>query len=112
VDADTTDERFVDIGLVFQLRVLGFDTLTLDTDLTGGEVGAQVNFTKTAATDLAPDAILVTERTSVVVILNRDEPRGRAASCARGWKFEKAKKASETNADQRFSWMTGERGGG
>jgi hypothetical protein len=47
------------------------------------------------AESLCPDAILVTERTSVVVVLNGDEPRGRAASCARGWKFEKAKKASE-----------------
>lgn len=40
-DTDTTSERLVDTGLIFELRVLGLDRLELDGDfLTGDDVGA------------------------------------------------------------------------
>jgi len=40
-DTDTTGKRFVDAGLILELRVLGLDTFELDSDLlTGDDVGA------------------------------------------------------------------------
>jgi hypothetical protein len=42
-NTDTTGERLVDTGFIFQLGVLGFDVLELDGDLlTGDDVGAYV----------------------------------------------------------------------
>ena len=43
---NATSESLIDLGLIFKLRVLGFDRLELDGDLfTGNDVDSQVNVT-------------------------------------------------------------------
>jgi hypothetical protein len=59
-DSDTPGQGLVDTGLIFQLWVLGLDALELDRDLlAGNDVGAEIDVAKTAAANLAADAILV-----------------------------------------------------
>lgn len=61
-DSDTTGERLVDAGFVFELGMLGLDALELDGDLlSGDDVGSQVNVTERARSDLASDAVFVTD---------------------------------------------------
>lgn len=61
-DSDTTSERLVDAGFVFELGMLGLDALELDGDLlSGDDVGSKVDVTERARSDLAPDAVLVTD---------------------------------------------------
>lgn len=61
-DTDTTSERLVDTGLIFELGVLGLDRLKLDGNLfTGDDVGAEVDITEAATSDLTTDAVLVAD---------------------------------------------------
>lgn len=61
-DSDTTGKGFVDPSFVFQLRVFGLDGLEFDGNLfTGDDVGAQIDVSETAATDLSSDTVLVTD---------------------------------------------------
>ena len=61
-NADTASEGLVDAGLVFELGVFGLDGFELDGNLFArDDVGAQVDITKTAAADLAADAVFVTD---------------------------------------------------
>lgn len=61
-DSDTTGERLVDAGFVFELGMLGLDALELDGDLlSGDDVGSEVDVTERARSDLAPDAVFVTD---------------------------------------------------
>lgn len=61
-NTDTTGERLVHASLIFELRVLGFDTLKLDSDLlAGNDVGAEVNVTERARADLAANTVFVTD---------------------------------------------------
>lgn len=47
-DTDATSERFVNLGLVFKLRVLCFDRLEFDGNLfTGNDIDTEVNVTYT-----------------------------------------------------------------
>lgn len=59
-DTDTSGERLVDAGFIFELRVLGFDTLELDGDFfTRDDVRSEVDVTERAAADLSSDPVLV-----------------------------------------------------
>lgn len=61
-DTDTTSERLVDTGLIFELGVLGLDRLKLDGNLfTRDDVGAEVDITEAATSDLTTDAVLVAD---------------------------------------------------
>lgn len=61
-DSDTTGERLVDAGFVFELGMLGLDALKLDGNLLAGDdVGSQVDVTERAGSDLASDAVFVTD---------------------------------------------------
>jgi len=61
-DTDTASERLVDTGLIFELGVLGLDRLKLDGNLfTGDDVGAEVDITEAATSDLTTDAVLVAD---------------------------------------------------
>jgi hypothetical protein len=61
-DADTTSERFVDTGLIFELGVLGLDRLEFDGNLfTRDDVGTKVDITEAATSDLTTDAVLVAD---------------------------------------------------
>ena len=61
-NADTTGKRLVDTGLVLELRVFSLDRFEFDSNLfTRDDVGAQVNVTETATTDLSSNAVLVTD---------------------------------------------------
>lgn len=61
-DADTTGERLVDTGLIFELGVLGLDRLKLDGNLfTRDDVGAEIDITEAATSDLTTDAVLVAD---------------------------------------------------
>lgn len=60
-DADTAGQGLVDTSLIFELGVLGLDALELDGNLLAGDdVGAEIDVTEAAATDLTADAVLVT----------------------------------------------------
>jgi hypothetical protein len=60
-DTNTSSEGLVNTSFIFELRVLGLDTLKLDGDLlTGDDVGAEVDITERAATDLTADTVFVT----------------------------------------------------
>jgi hypothetical protein len=60
-DSNTTSEGLVDTCLVFELRVLGLDTLKLNGNLlTGDDVGSKIDVTETATPNLSADAVLVT----------------------------------------------------
>jgi hypothetical protein len=60
-NSHTTSERFVDSGFIFELRVLGLNTLQLNGNLfTGDDVGAEVDITERAGADLSTDTVLVT----------------------------------------------------
>lgn len=59
-DTYTSCKGLVDAGLIFELWVLGLDTLKLDGDLfTGDDVGSKVDITKTSATDLSANTVFV-----------------------------------------------------
>lgn len=61
-NTDTTGQGLVDSGLILKLGVLGLDALELDGNLLAGDdVGAEVNITERTRTDLATDAVLVTD---------------------------------------------------
>jgi hypothetical protein len=61
-DTDTAGKGLVDTSLIFELRVLGLDALKLDGDLLArDDIGAEVNITEGAATDLTTDAIFITD---------------------------------------------------
>jgi hypothetical protein len=61
-NTNSTGEGLVDAGFIFKLRVLGLDRLKLDSNLlTGDDVSAEVNITKGTGTDLATDAVFVTD---------------------------------------------------
>jgi hypothetical protein len=59
-NTDTTSQGLVDTSLIFELGVLGLDALELDGNLLAGDdVGAEVDITEGAATDLPADTVLV-----------------------------------------------------
>ena len=61
-NSDATGERLVDAGFIFELRMLGLDALELDGDLlSGDDVGSQVDVTERTRSDLASDAVFVTD---------------------------------------------------
>ena len=61
-DTDTTGERLVDTGLIFELGVLGLDRLKLDGNLfTRDNISAEVDVTEAATSDLTTDAVLVAD---------------------------------------------------
>lgn len=61
-NTNSTGEGLVDAGFIFKLRVLGLDRLKLDSNLlTGDDVSAEINITKRTGTDLATDAVFVTD---------------------------------------------------
>ena len=61
-NANAAGKRLVDTSLILELRVLGLDALKLDGDLLAGDdVGAEVDVAERAGTDLAADAVLVTD---------------------------------------------------
>jgi hypothetical protein len=61
-DADASGERLVDTGLILELGVLGLDALELDGNfLTGDDVGSEVDITEGATTNLAADAVFITD---------------------------------------------------
>lgn len=61
-NADTTGKGLVDAGLIFQLGVLGLDAFELDGNFFArDDVGAQVDVAERTGTDLATDAVLVTD---------------------------------------------------
>lgn len=61
-DADASGERLVDTGLILELGVLGLDALKLNGNLlTGDDVGSEVDITEGATTNLAADAVFVTD---------------------------------------------------
>jgi hypothetical protein len=61
-DTNTSGERLVDTGLIFELGVLGLDRLKLDGNLfTRDDVGAEVDVTEAATSDLTTDAVLVAD---------------------------------------------------
>lgn len=58
---DTAGERLIDTSLILELRMLGLDRFELDGNFFArNDVGAQVNITEGTGTDLAADAVLVT----------------------------------------------------
>lgn len=60
-DSHTAGQGLVDTGLIFELGVLGLDALELDGDLLAGDdVGAEVDVTEAAASDLTADAVFIT----------------------------------------------------
>lgn len=68
-DTDTAGEGLVDTCLIFELGVLGLDALQLDGNLFArDDVGAQVDVTERTGTDLATDAVLVTDAEILQVI--------------------------------------------
>ena len=61
-DTNTTGERLVDTGLIFELGVLGLDRLKLDGNLfTRDNISAEVDVTEAATSDLTTDAVLVAD---------------------------------------------------
>jgi hypothetical protein len=61
-DTDTTSEGLVDTSLIFQLGVLGLDTLELDGNLFArDDVGSEVDITKTTTADLSSDTVFITD---------------------------------------------------
>ena len=61
-DTDTTGERLVDTGLIFELGVLGLDRLKLDGNFfTRDDISAEVDITEAATSDLTTDAVLVAD---------------------------------------------------
>lgn len=61
-DTNTTGEGLVDTCLIFELGVLGLDALELDGNLfSRDDVSAQVDVTERSGTNLAADAVLVTD---------------------------------------------------
>lgn len=61
-NTNTAGQGLVDSGLILKLGVLGLDALELDGNLLAGDdVGAEVNITEGTRTDLATDAVLVTD---------------------------------------------------
>jgi hypothetical protein len=61
-DADTSSEGLVDTSFIFELRVLGLDTLELDGNLFArDDVGSEVNVTETTTTDLTTNAVFVSD---------------------------------------------------
>jgi hypothetical protein len=63
-DTNTTGERLVDTGLIFELGVLGLDRLKLDGNLfTRDNISAEVDVTEAATSDLTTDAVLVADAT-------------------------------------------------
>jgi hypothetical protein len=60
-DTDTASQRLVDTSLIFELGVLGLYALKLDGNLLAGDdVGAEVDVTEAAATDLTANAVFIT----------------------------------------------------
>ena len=60
-DTDTASERLVDASLILELWVLGLDRLELDGNLlSGDDIGTEVDVTEGAASNLASNAVLVT----------------------------------------------------
>lgn len=58
-DTDTSLKNPVELGFIEKLRVLGADTLKLDSDIfPGGHVSTKVYITKGSAADLAAEAVL------------------------------------------------------
>jgi len=61
-DTDTTSEGLVDTSLIFKLRVLGLDTLELDSNLFArDDVGSEVDITETTTADLSSDTVFITD---------------------------------------------------
>ena len=60
-DTDTSSEGLVNTSLIFELRVLGLDTLELDSNLLSrNDVGSEIDITEGSATNFSSDAVLVT----------------------------------------------------
>ena len=60
-DTDTAGQGLVDTSLIFELGVLGLDALELDGDLLAGDdVGAEIDVTEAATSDLTADAVFIT----------------------------------------------------
>lgn len=67
-DTDTAGEGLVNAGLVLKLGVLGLDGFELDGNLFARDyVGAQVDITERSRTNLAADAVLITDAEVLVV---------------------------------------------
>jgi hypothetical protein len=61
-DADTSSEGLVNTGLIFELGVLGLDTLKLDGNLfTRDDVGSEIDITKRSTTDLTTDTVFIAD---------------------------------------------------
>jgi hypothetical protein len=61
-DTDTTGERLVDTGLIFELGVLSLNRLKLDGNLfTRDDVGSEVDVTETTTSDLTTDTVFIAD---------------------------------------------------
>ena len=59
---DAAGERLVNARLIFELRMLGLNTLELDSNLLArNDIGAKVNVAKRSRSDLATDSVLVSD---------------------------------------------------